>query len=76
VTLAPSPTESVGCHPHGDHWHCEGPATATTGADQTSTDTSPTSSASEPAVTAGAPAVHVAGGVGVVGLAAAMALIL
>ncbi|KAG7293591.1 hypothetical protein NEMBOFW57_003644 [Staphylotrichum longicolle] len=25
VTLAPSPTESVGCEPHGDHWHCEGP---------------------------------------------------
>jgi D-lyxose ketol-isomerase len=23
-TLAPSPTESVGCEPHGDHWHCEG----------------------------------------------------
>ncbi|KAF9894464.1 hypothetical protein FE257_007967 [Aspergillus nanangensis] len=23
----PSPTASVGCEPHGDHWHCEGPAT-------------------------------------------------
>ncbi|KAK4176268.1 hypothetical protein QBC36DRAFT_11990 [Triangularia setosa] len=23
--LAPSPTESVGCEPHGDHWHCDGP---------------------------------------------------
>ncbi|RSL67935.1 hypothetical protein CEP54_003018 [Fusarium duplospermum] len=22
-TLAPSPTESIGCEPHGDHWHCE-----------------------------------------------------
>lgn len=22
----PSPTESVGCEPHGDHWHCDGPA--------------------------------------------------
>jgi hypothetical protein len=21
----PSPTESIGCEPHGDHWHCEGP---------------------------------------------------
>lgn len=21
----PSPTESVGCEPHGDHWHCDGP---------------------------------------------------
>ncbi|EEU40565.1 uncharacterized protein NECHADRAFT_90611 [Fusarium vanettenii 77-13-4] len=27
--LAPSPTESVGCEPHGDHWHCEGPRTGT-----------------------------------------------
>lgn len=24
--IGPSPTESVGCEPHGDHWHCEGPA--------------------------------------------------
>lgn len=23
--LPPSPTESVGCEPHGDHWHCDGP---------------------------------------------------
>ncbi|KAK3497895.1 uncharacterized protein B0T23DRAFT_394091 [Neurospora hispaniola] len=23
-SLAPSPTASVGCEPHGDHWHCEG----------------------------------------------------
>lgn len=22
----PSPTESSGCEPHGDHWHCDGPA--------------------------------------------------
>ncbi|KAL2008232.1 hypothetical protein VTN00DRAFT_8214 [Thermoascus crustaceus] len=21
----PSPTESAGCEPHGDHWHCDGP---------------------------------------------------
>lgn len=25
--MAPSPTESIGCEPHGDHWHCEGPRT-------------------------------------------------
>ncbi|KAF2837909.1 hypothetical protein M501DRAFT_146015 [Patellaria atrata CBS 101060] len=25
-SLAPSPTESIGCEPHGDHWHCDGPA--------------------------------------------------
>ena len=24
----PAPTESVGCEAHGDHYHCEGPATA------------------------------------------------
>lgn len=24
----PAPTESVGCEPHGDHYHCEGPTTA------------------------------------------------
>ncbi|KAL2192625.1 hypothetical protein P885DRAFT_64740 [Corynascus similis CBS 632.67] len=29
-TLAPSPTESYGCEPHGDHWHCEGPRTTQT----------------------------------------------
>ena len=28
-SLPPSPTESVGCEPHGDHWHCEAAATAT-----------------------------------------------
>lgn len=30
ASLAPSPTESVGCEPHGDHWHCDGPAISTT----------------------------------------------
>ncbi|KAF5001124.1 hypothetical protein FGRMN_1235 [Fusarium graminum] len=38
MAQAPSPTESVGCEPHGDHWHCEATRTdagaaATTGAD-------------------------------------------
>ncbi|KAI1653686.1 hypothetical protein F4813DRAFT_373716 [Daldinia decipiens] len=28
-TLPPSPTASVGCHPHDDHWHCDGPASST-----------------------------------------------
>ncbi|KAK3984552.1 hypothetical protein QBC44DRAFT_301052 [Cladorrhinum sp. PSN332] len=27
--LAPSPTESIGCEPHGDHWHCDGPRPTT-----------------------------------------------
>ncbi|KXG51578.1 uncharacterized protein PGRI_089710 [Penicillium griseofulvum] len=31
----PSPTASVGCEPHGDHWHCDGPAS--TGVSVTST---------------------------------------
>lgn len=26
ATLMASPTESTGCEPHGDHWHCDGPA--------------------------------------------------
>ncbi|KAF5010752.1 hypothetical protein FDECE_3107 [Fusarium decemcellulare] len=37
-SLAPSPTESVGCEPHGDHWHCEGPATAAGSADASTTE--------------------------------------
>lgn len=37
-SLAPSPTESVGCEPHGDHWHCDGPAgTSSSAATGTST---------------------------------------
>lgn len=32
---APSPTESVGCEPHGDHWHCDGPAEAGTASSST-----------------------------------------
>ncbi|KAL6852503.1 hypothetical protein ACO1O0_007048 [Amphichorda felina] len=28
-SLPPSPTASAGCEPHGDHWHCDGPATPT-----------------------------------------------
>ncbi|KAI1802335.1 hypothetical protein F4811DRAFT_554953 [Daldinia bambusicola] len=31
-SLPPSPTASVGCHPHGDHWHCDGPASSTSSA--------------------------------------------
>ncbi|OGE46931.1 hypothetical protein PENARI_c086G04173 [Penicillium arizonense] len=26
----PSPSASIGCEPHGDHWHCDGPASTTT----------------------------------------------
>ncbi|KAK0105987.1 hypothetical protein ONS95_004494 [Cadophora gregata] len=47
-TLAPSPTESVGCEPHGDHWHCDAPAatvtTTGTGAESVTIALSPTES--------------------------------
>lgn len=33
----PSPTESVGCEPHGDHWHCDGPASTSVGESITAT---------------------------------------
>ncbi|KAH8597741.1 hypothetical protein B0O99DRAFT_592301 [Bisporella sp. PMI_857] len=39
-TLAPSPTESVGCESHGDHWHCDGPASTSTLPDRVLTATS------------------------------------
>ena len=62
-TIGPSPTDSVGCEPHGDHWDCEGPATPTgtgTAAPSFVTTTSrpagpaPTTSATQPVATAGA----------------------
>ncbi|KAI0884947.1 uncharacterized protein GGS22DRAFT_136184 [Annulohypoxylon maeteangense] len=40
-SLAPSPTESFGCEPHGDHWHCDGAVVASS------------TSTAQPAVTAG-----------------------
>lgn len=49
-TLPPSPTASVGCHAHEDHWHCDGPASSTisvgtlTQASVSSSITSPASS--------------------------------
>ncbi|XMA09251.1 hypothetical protein WAI453_002042 [Rhynchosporium graminicola] len=42
-TLPPSRTESLGCEPHGDHWHCNVP-TATTGASSVTIAPSPTES--------------------------------
>ena len=38
-SLAPSPTESVGCEPHGDHWHCDGPAETSSSGSATETST-------------------------------------
>ncbi|OBT69252.1 hypothetical protein VE03_01961 [Pseudogymnoascus sp. 23342-1-I1] len=31
TSIAPSPTESIGCEPHGDHWHCDGPRSTAAG---------------------------------------------
>ncbi|EPS35346.1 hypothetical protein H072_11278 [Dactylellina haptotyla CBS 200.50] len=42
-TLAPSPTESVGCEAHGNHWHCDGPRETLAG---TSTGVAATTSSS------------------------------
>lgn len=39
VDPGPSPTESEGCEPHGDHWHCDGPAE--TGAEDDAEETDP-----------------------------------
>ncbi|KLU86021.1 hypothetical protein MAPG_05040 [Magnaporthiopsis poae ATCC 64411] len=38
--LPPSPAASTGCEPHGDHWHCSGPRTASAGSSTTTTSTS------------------------------------
>ncbi|RJE27559.1 hypothetical protein PHISCL_00145 [Aspergillus sclerotialis] len=40
----PSPTASVGCEPHGDHWHCDGPAGSSSATSTLPTAPSPTES--------------------------------
>ncbi|KAF6795385.1 hypothetical protein CSOJ01_13448 [Colletotrichum sojae] len=40
AVLAPSPTASWGCEPHGDHWHCEGSRATTAAAAGTTLTTS------------------------------------
>ena len=74
ASLKPSPTESYGCEPHGDHWHCKGPITAAT---------TPTTSGATGGVTGGtvlsttlpamAAARYQGAGLGVAGLAAVVA---
>lgn len=45
ASLKPSPTESTGCTPHGDHWHCTGTkADATGGASAAATSPVPAGS--------------------------------
>ncbi|KAM7198908.1 hypothetical protein V8F20_005975 [Naviculisporaceae sp. PSN 640] len=41
--LAPSPTQSIGCEPHGDHWHCEGPRPAPAPTSEPTTEIEPPS---------------------------------
>ncbi|KAK4151063.1 hypothetical protein C8A00DRAFT_36292 [Chaetomidium leptoderma] len=85
-SLKPSPTESYGCEPHGDHWHCEGPVTAagsgsvaptlvTTTTTRPPTGASETTASTPPASTAAAPRYEVAG-LGFAGLAAVAAMAL
>ena len=44
----PSPTESAGCEPHGDHWHCDRPATAPGAAVAANNATSPSANGTTP----------------------------
>ncbi|KAK0613563.1 hypothetical protein B0T14DRAFT_526498 [Immersiella caudata] len=62
----PSPTESIGCEPHGDHWHCDGPVNTLTTA---TTPTTPTTTRA-PVVTAGAAAGPILSVTPLLGLAA------
>ncbi|KAF3354601.1 hypothetical protein VdG1_07391 [Verticillium dahliae VDG1] len=73
--LPPAPTQYVGCEPHGDHWHCEGPApasNATTSSAGTTGDDAAASSTPSDVTEAGA--ANVAAGMGVVAVAALLAL--
>ncbi|ROT38059.1 hypothetical protein SODALDRAFT_324500 [Sodiomyces alkalinus F11] len=74
--LPPSPTASVGCEPHGDHWHCEGPVAS-------ATDEGPVASATDDEAAAASSSVvdddfsgasQVVAGAGVAVLAALLAL--
>ncbi|KAI0595423.1 hypothetical protein F4775DRAFT_569660 [Biscogniauxia sp. FL1348] len=51
--LAPSPTESVGCEAHGDHWHCDGPAVTSSAANSTASVTASTSSTATAVISTG-----------------------
>ncbi|KAK4234984.1 hypothetical protein C8A03DRAFT_37199 [Achaetomium macrosporum] len=80
-SLAPSPTESYGCEPHGDHWHCEGPVTAfvsvsTTLLKTTTTAANQTAGAASTSASTAGGARHAATGLAVAGLAAVAAVAL
>lgn len=72
--LAPSPTESYGCEPHGDHWHCEGAISASSTAAPTGT-AAEDAAASSSTSTGAAPHFEVAG-LGFAGIAAIAAMAL
>lgn len=58
ASIAPSPTESIGCEPHGDHWHCDGPA-ETSSAASTSASASASATAEDQDNGVGAQGVHI-----------------
>ncbi|KAK3395795.1 hypothetical protein B0T20DRAFT_45618 [Sordaria brevicollis] len=64
VSLKPSPTESYGCEPHGDHWHCAGHVSATATASAGLASSASASASATPSIAA-------AGRKGASGLAAA-----
>ncbi|CAG9942227.1 unnamed protein product [Clonostachys rosea f. rosea IK726] len=74
----PSPTESVGCEPHGDHWHCDGPRVTSSGL--TSVVSSIPTPSSNGTITTTVPTAMAAGlsttGFGVVALAGTFAVLL
>jgi hypothetical protein len=73
----PSPTESVGCEPHGDHWHCEGPAvTSDFSTVVTSVPTVPTGNGTIPTSIPEGGAAGLSAGFGVFAAAGAVAVIL
>ncbi len=84
ASLKPSPTESYGCEPHGDHWHCEGPITASvsgSGLSTLLTTTAPTGTSSSvstasPSVSTAVAARYEVAGMGFAGLAVAAAMAL
>ncbi|KPI43180.1 uncharacterized protein AB675_6885 [Cyphellophora attinorum] len=75
-SLPPSPVASVGCEPHGDHWHCDGPASTTSTAGDAAAQTSSTVSSVTPAEQTGSSgADHVVAGLSAVVIAGMVAVL-
>ncbi|GAB1309905.1 hypothetical protein MFIFM68171_00115 [Madurella fahalii] len=76
-SLGPSPTESFGCEPHGDHWHCEGHVTETlSGPGTSSTPTGGAGAVTTSSTPTGGAARHEATGMALAGLVAVAAMAL